>query len=1129
MSYLEISNPWGIADKELGASLTWSTTLIKSSKDALWWNKIIIDFWMHQWGKNADLLNKEIPKELIDADFLVITHAHMDHIWRIPQLVKARFKWKIIMTAITKDIALLMWQDYINLTQKQIEEFKEWNKKKWQRFREYLKFITIYDKLKQNNLNKKEREFYKKILIWLYKWNDIDWEYLRLKSILNENKIYNQDDIESVLNSNIPELLYDINDVYKTLNLIETLEVWEEISLDSRIVITKSDSDVIEKIPEIIEGWYNKPIYVLPNLKRFIIAKWEKEYNETKKSNEELKRIKEKYDFLIKELKKLKKYETKKSSLYCYKEGESCDFDIQIKNKEKEINKKRKINIEGVIYDIDFLINFLENRKIYWKYVELFNNRIIYNEKTIDKKDVLKNVLFKKDEWLKKDEISNLSYYFFLEVLNWKEIVINSKYKSYFLKELRKFLKKINNNIWFILNNINFFKNFIDNTEKIDYKKLLSLKKEITSLAIEIKNLKDKKNKYDENKEYSYYIELKEKLRKNPIYILREELSKILSLRKEIEKFEEEYKEVDWETLDENKKALENIENKITEIEKFRIENLFFKDLLYFYENILKKFIQNKNKKNNYTFELFLNDFDFFENNLDILKTLFKNNQKNLKEFLKLRDRFKKLIEKKEQLSLKQKLILKKEEFDKRKKELDSLDKYWIFTESDIDKVIKNYFKITKLKYTKKQIQKASSRLKVILEKDNEKIVESLRLKFLKAGHIEGSVMVSLTYVIKEIKSKVNWILNYKFETFSGHKEIKKSFKNLLFSWDLWKLTQPNLSWKPDIPQFKYDYVQLESTYADREHPDKQKEFLRLLKILSRPWKKLIAAFSLQRTQEILTELLNNKLENKENIEKLKRLYKTKGKFSREYKALIKKEKLTKEEQNRKTELFWLLSWLEEELQNIQKSVFTWFIIQDSALAEKITKEFIKHYPDTYKILDPLFQKAIFWKEQIRVLRPWEYKNLYTKRRIADAEIIISAWGMMQWWAIINHIKELISDKNATIILTWYVAEWTLGRQLLDIEKQLIWAWKWEKFIEIDWEKYEVKCKIESIWGYSSHMWQWDLVNFWWKLINYSKNAILSLTHWDETRETLKGLINWVNAKLNVIIPKLWNRLKIKL
>ena len=988
MPYLEISNPWGIADEELGASLTWSITLIKSSKDVLWWNKIIIDFWMHQWSKNADLLNKEIPKELIDADFLVITHAHMDHIWRIPQLVKAWFRWKIVMTAITKDIALLMWQDYINLTQKQIEELEEWNKKKWQRFREMFKFIKSYDKLKTNNLSKKEKASLTKYIKQY--WNhqeEIDALYEAYQKKLKHNNVHDENDIESVLNSNIPELLYDINDIYDTLGLIKTLEVWEEISLDSRIVITKSDSDVIERIPEIIENGYDKSIYVLPWLKQHVINSLYSDYNTIIEDNKKNKLIRDEYNEYKKFINKYNKVKNKGelSIPKWYTADSYYNYCLE------------KIELN----EFFILKSSLEEA---FKYKEIVDNSIRFNP--------IKNVT--KEEL--DDELENLAKKIDLilnEEINW----IKFKDLDIFLRQNKRNLKD--------LNYYNIVSNFVE-------------KNNINSL---------------------------------------DDFLKIANAGSELNWF-----------LSKSKKH---------------------------------------SRKSKLSF--IYNNYIFYRNNKEYILALYNNSDFNDKE-----KELKKLYQDLSSLKTKIKLYQDYEDFKTLEwfynKKIKILEEYNIRNKWDILKVLEEKYANKKLKYTKKQIEKYVSRLEIILEKDNEKIVESLKLRFLKAGHIEWSVMASFSYVIKEIKSKVNWILNYWNEVFSWHKEIKKSFRNLLFSWDLWKLTQANLSWRPDIPQFKYDYVQLESTYADREHPDKQKEFLRLLKILSRPWKKLIAAFSLQRTQEILTELLNNKLENKENIEKLRKLYKTKEKFSREYRKLLKKnEDLTTEEQNRKTELFWFLSWLEEELQNIQKGIFTWFIIQDSPLAEKITKEFIKHYPDTYKILDPLFQKSIFWKEQIRTLWPWEYKNLYTKRRITDAEIIISSWWMMQWWAIINHVKELISDKNATIILSWYVAEWTLGRQLLDIEKQLIWAWKWEKFIEIDWEKYEVKCKIESIWGYSSHMWQWDLVNFWWKIIDYSKNAILSLTHWDETRGILKDLISWVNSKLNVIIPKLWNKLKLKL
>ncbi len=851
MAHVDIKYIWWIDDKEAWASLTWSSTLLKSSKDVLWWNSIIIDFWMHQWSKNADLLNKEISKELLNADFLVITHAHMDHIWRVPQLIKAWFKWKIIMTSVTKDLALLMWQDYITLTQKQQEELIEWNKKKWQKLREYLIFVNYYSQLSNSKINGKEKDKIKKKLnniawninleniyilsnkkleeftkqdktikskwwslikfhnfINLYKKLDdsdlIQSEIIKIKKelediardihlesffsfikiILEKYKIENSSDIEEYLNKNIPELLYDVNDVYETLEHIETLEYWEEMSLDSRIVITKKDSEVIERLAQIIEEWYNKKIYVLPWLKQVIIDKLKNKYNEVVEYNKENKRIRE----------------------------------------------------------------------------EL--------------------------------------------------------YKSY------KIVKKYN---------------------------------------------------------------------KNPNLINLEEL---------------------WD---------------FDSIEDF---------ILYHRE--------------------FLKEFDI----------LFTSDIENLKELIK------------------------------------------------------------PLPYTKKQLSKIISRLEPILEKENEKIVESLKIRFYKAGHIEWSAMASISYITKEVKSKVNWLLR-RVDSFDWHKEIKKSHKNLLFSWDLWKVTQPNLSWKPDIPDLKYDYVQLESTYSDRNHPDKIREFERLIDILNRPWKKLIAAFSLERTQEVLVELLENKKNNLWNIDKIKKLYNNKSKLKKQYNKLKSRNNLWEEDLQQKNKLFSQISSIEEDIEELSKWVFNWFIIQDSPLASKITKVFINHFPELYKILDPLIQKSVFWKEQIRELQFGEYKKLYEWKRAWDNDIIISSGWMLQWGAIINHIKNIISDERATLILTWYVAEWTLWRELLDIEKQLLKASGWAKKISIDWEEYDVKCKIESIWWYSSHMWKNDLIDFSWKQLNYSKNAKLALTHWDENREKLKEVIECINKKVDILVPKLWEKIKI--
>lgn len=69
--------------------------------------KILIDCGLFQ-GKEVDLNQKEFDFDPLDINYLIITHAHLDHIGRIPLLVKNGFKNKIITTKATYNLAKLM-------------------------------------------------------------------------------------------------------------------------------------------------------------------------------------------------------------------------------------------------------------------------------------------------------------------------------------------------------------------------------------------------------------------------------------------------------------------------------------------------------------------------------------------------------------------------------------------------------------------------------------------------------------------------------------------------------------------------------------------------------------------------------------------------------------------------------------------------------------------------------------------------------------------------------------------------------------------------------------------------------------------------------------------------------------
>ena len=84
--------------------------------------------------------------------------------------------------------------------------------------------------------------------------------------------------------------------------------------------------------------------------------------------------------------------------------------------------------------------------------------------------------------------------------------------------------------------------------------------------------------------------------------------------------------------------------------------------------------------------------------------------------------------------------------------------------------------------------------------------------------------------------------------------------------------------------------------------------------------------------------------------------------------------------------------------------------------------------------------------------------------------MIISASGMMSGGRVLHHALRVLPDKNATIVFVGYQAAGTLGRRVVDGEKEVKVLGQW----------IPVRCQSVRIGGFSAHA-DWQEVIRWLK------------------------------------------------
>ena len=287
--------------------------------------------------------------------------------------------------------------------------------------------------------------------------------------------------------------------------------------------------------------------------------------------------------------------------------------------------------------------------------------------------------------------------------------------------------------------------------------------------------------------------------------------------------------------------------------------------------------------------------------------------------------------------------------------------------------------------YTYDDALKALEYVEPILYDQQIKINDHMKIVFNDAGHILGSAITEI------------WVCE-------DSKESK-----IVFSGDLGMVNRPILK-DPTIIK-KADYVIMETTYGNRNHPANITSIKELLDIVLNTTRRggtvVIPSFAVGRTQELVYEF---------------------NKFYEEH------------------------SEYKDELDQLMVYV-------DSPMATTATEVFRKNA----QVFDDETRDYI-----LRGDNPLDFKNLKFTRSTAESQalnldrnpkIIISASGMCEAGRIRHHLKHNLWDARSSVICVGYQAEGTLGKLLVEGVKDVV----------LFGEEVHVNAEIYNLEGFSGH------------------------------------------------------------
>ncbi|MCQ2547232.1 MAG: MBL fold metallo-hydrolase [Clostridia bacterium] len=232
----------------------------------------------------------------------------------------------------------------------------------------------------------------------------------------------------------------------------------------------------------------------------------------------------------------------------------------------------------------------------------------------------------------------------------------------------------------------------------------------------------------------------------------------------------------------------------------------------------------------------------------------------------------------------------------------------------------------------------------------------------------------------------------------------------IVFSGDLGVMERPILR-NPTIIK-KADYVIMETTYGNRLHPENSLDVNNLIDIICKTAERggntVIPSFAVGRTQELIFEL--NKIYDSKNDPRQKKLENVKV-------------------------------YIDSPMATSATEVFK----NNAQVFDEETKDYISKGDNPLEFENLKFTQSTEESQWLNVDK--------------EPKVIISASGMCEAGRIRHHLKHNLWDKRNSIIFVGYQAEGTLGRCLVEGQKE----------ITLFSEKIQVNAEIHNLEGFSGH------------------------------------------------------------